>query len=433
MNDLDASVVTLVSHGFADALARSGFDAAHIEDTDARAIYRAALDMLHRAVPVQPKKLNLLSATWGELRDAQTVKELLSLNGSGEASPEIVARKCHERYLLRQAQSVRAKFDTLLKTKPNEIRDWLPTLATEMESVATTGEIYNPNPEAHRGSVVRPVIFKSGLKTYNEMFEGRAEDGGGYRKGWWAVWMGITGQGKSAAAYTQACDGIRQGRKVIFVIKENLETVRARVLLGLTGLTLKEIETETAVEHAPIRHDGQLVTVPELGPFHEKSVRQELLRLWTVRIQDDGLLRLYPWTFFKSASIKRILRDEKPDQLHLDYIDQNDVAGNDKVGGLGKIAGQLEAVTHESESHVSGYFQISADEKKKYEKNDNHEITGPFGSSMVIHTADQAFQTKWWRQPYTQHIRRTKCRAGGLHEEWKMAYLRQYWTYGDLP
>jgi len=432
MNDLDKSVVTLVGHGHTESLAKSGFDMAYIEDSDARAIYRSAIDMLHRATPVKPNRLNLMSATFGELVDPNVVKELLSLNGSGDAVPDIVARKCQDRHLLTQAKTVLEKYGSLVVARPRDIRDWLPTLAADLESVATSGVVYNPNPEAHKGSIIAPVLFRSELKTYNKMFEGRADDGGGYRAGWWIVWLGLSGHGKTTHAYTQAVDAIKQDRRAVFISKENQKTIRGRVLIGLTGLTIKEIESEIAEEqkimHGP---DGQVATVEGLGPFHLKSVRQELLNGWVAKIQDGTRLRLYDWTFFNSARIKRIVRDELPDQLHIDYIDPNDIPGNDKISGLGKISSQLEAIAHSSQTHLSGYFQVSADEKRKYEKSDEHEIGNPFGSSMVTHTSDQQFQTKKWRMPDTQHMRRTKCRAGGLNEEWRMRFNPETWTYID--
>jgi len=434
MNELDATVVTQVTHGHFDTLLKLGFKPEYIEDSDARAIWMAAADMVHRTPAIKPNKLNLLSATTGELKDYDEVKKLLWLNGSGESAPELVVGKSYDRHLQKSSRDVMDKFQRLAVTKPNEIKQWLPVLAQELELIATTGYAYNPNPEAHIGSIVAPIMFPSYLSIYNDMFAGEAGDGGGYRKGWWVVWLGMTGGGKTTNSYTQAIDAIRQGKRQVFVSKENQSQIRARVLLGLTGLTRQEIESGVAVEQDAVREaDGSFFSVEGLGEFYKKDVRQTIMKEWTEQIQDKHLLRLYDWTFAKSSYIKSIISTENPDIVTIDYIDQNDVPGNDKIGGLGKISSELERIAHNSGKHINGYFQISADERKKYEKNDFHSIVGPFGSSMVTHPADQVFQTKKWKEPFTQHTRRTKCRAGGLDKNWVAGFDRIRWVFHDIP
>lgn len=434
MNPLDTTVVTQITHGHFDTLLKLGFKPEYIEDSDAKALWLRAADMVHRSPPVKPNRLNLLSATTGELKDYEGVKQILSMNGTGEAAPEIVVSKSYDRYLLRNARQVIEEFQLQSSTRAGDIKAWLPTLVQKLESVATSGYAYNPNPEVHRGAIVAPVMFRSFLPVFNDMFEGDAGDGGGYRHGWWIVWLGITGGGKSTGSYTMAIDAIRQNKKQVFISKENQSQIRARILLGLTGLTRTEVENGITEEQEALRNpDGTFPEVDGLGPFYKKDVRQELLDGWTRKIQQEQMLRLYDWTFAKSAYIKSIIATEDPDTVTVDYFDPNDVAGNDKVNGLGKISSEMEKLAHNSGKHINGYFQISADERKKYEKSDFHDIIGPFASSSVTHPADQVFQTKKWREPYTQHFRKTKCRAGGLNKNWVADFNRNTWVFDDKP
>ena len=768
MNELDQTVVTAITHGHFDTLLKHGFKPEYIEDSDARAIYFAAAEMVHRTPAIKPNRLNLLSATTGELANYDEVKTILSMNGTGESAPETVVSKSYDRHLQKNARQVWERFQYLSNTKMGEIKQWLPSLAQELEIVATSGYAYNPNPEAHTGSIVAPIMFQSFLSVFNDMFAGEAGDGGGYRQGWWVVWMGHTGGGKCLAkgtpvlmfdgttravetilpgefvmgpdsnprkvlgttrgneemyqvtpvkgepytvneshilspktsgpaatgkhgevvnisvrdylgkgrsirngvefsaqrvpldpyflgiwlgdgtnasahvttmepevleclhnvansfglhirnagetgkattwaitggvsgnngnplmtvmrelgvienkhvpqiyksnnrstrlqvlaglidsdgycsqgshydwiskyevladdicflarslgfaaykkackkscpttdgkiftgdywrvsicgdvdeipcrvprrkanprqqikdvlvtgitvkpvgvgeyygfeldgdglfllgdftvthntsiAYTQAVDAIRHGKKQVFVSKENQSQIRARILLGLTGLTRTEVETGVAEEQEAVRGaDGSYYEIAGLGAFYKQEVRQQILEEWTNEIQANQKLRLYDWSFAKSAHIKSIVATEDPDILTVDYIDQNDVPGNnDKIGGLGKISSEMEKIAHNSGKHINGFFQIAADERKKYEKSDFHDIVGPFGSSMVTHPADQVFQTKKWKEPYTQHIRRTKCRAGGLNKNWVANFDRSRWIFQD--
>jgi hypothetical protein len=435
MNDLDKSIVTLVAHGQADALLKSGFKSEWIEDADARTIFRVAVEMLHRTPVIFPNRINLLASSWGELKDAQEVKRLISLNGTGEAPADVVTTKLYNRYLSKEAQTIEKELHNLLALKPHESQNYLPLIAQKFENLAATGRVYDPTPSSHKGTIVAPVLFKSRLNTINKIFEGRMEDGGGYRAGHWAIILGVSGHGKTSAAITMAVDAISQEQIVAFVCKEKQSQVRARVLLGLTGLTIKEVETELAVQQEPILDsDGQPYMVRdrhgnEIGPWHDSKIRQRIFDNQSARV--DKYMYVYDWSFAKINTIRSIISAVRPAILNVDYIDLSDVNGTDKVSGLGKIAADLETTAHNTGTHINGYWQISNSEKIAYEKNDHHECVGPYGSGMVMHTADTAIQTKKGRIQDTQHIRRTKCRAGGLNEEFLLDYDKSRWIYKD--
>jgi hypothetical protein len=435
MDNLDSALVTLVAHGQTDALLKSGFKSEWIDSNDAKVVFRAAVEMLHRTPIIFPNRINLLAASWGELKDAGEVKKLISLNGTGEAPADVVAGKMYNRFLSKEAQTLEKELHNLLSTKPHEAQNYLPLFAQRLENLAATGRVYNPTPSAHKGSIVAPVLFRSKYNTINKLFEGRMEDGGGWRAGHWCVILGITGHGKSTFGFTSAVDAISQKQVVAFVCKEKQSSVRARILLGLTGLTIKEVETEIAVDQEPIYDsNGNVYMIrnregEEVGPWHERSVRQKVFDQQSAKA--DQYMFIYDWTFSKINTVKSIISAIKPSILNIDYIDVNDVAGNDKVSGLGKIAKDYEDTAHNTGTHINGYFQISNSEKVAYEKNDHHEIPGPYSSGMVMHTADTAFQTKKGRVANTQHILRTKCRAGGANDEFPMDYDTKRWIYKD--
>lgn len=430
MDAIDSAVVTAINHGLTDTLIKSGLQPDWINSNDVRLIYKVAVDLTHRLPPVKPNKLNLLVATSGQLQDLEGIKNLFSLNGTGEVPVDETVKRCRDRFLLREYTTIKSKAEQLALTKPTEIREWLPNIGEEFLSLSKSGKAYNALPSAHKGSIVAPVAFKSCLPTLNRMFEGRAEDGGGYRLGWWVVWLGITGRGKTTMAYTMAVDAIRQAHRVVFISKENQGQIRARVLMGLTDLTVREIETDVAEDQASMfldKHGNPLImrwadgTV--IGEWHKATTRQFLLNYWAKAIECD--LRLYDWSFFNKNGLQTIISIDAPTIINGDYIDANDGAAVDSrnvVNGLGRIGAFLEEMAHTYKVHINGFFQVANDEKKGYEKNDTHEIPGPYGSGMVSHTADQRFQTKWHRLPDRQHFFRTKCRAGGLMEEFTLRY-----------
>jgi hypothetical protein len=435
IDSLDSALVTLVSHGEVDNLIRNGCQIDWIVDDDAKLIYLAAVEMLHGPRPISPNRINLLANCWGQLKDQKTIKQLVSLNGTGEASAPIIADKLLNRYLGNNAKKSVSKFSTLLSQKPNEAKNFLPQFLIEMEHLSKSGQAYDPRPSAHKGSIVPPILFKSRLSALNEIFGGKAQDGGGYRKGWWALWMGATGRGKTSWGYSMTVDGILQDKKVVFISKERQEQVRARVLLGLTGLTLDEIGKEKAAQQTPITDaDGEVAMVRDrmgnvIGPWHEVETRQKILTQYSEKV--ERLLRLYDWSFSPHRQVKAIISAEKPDMVNGDFYDVTDVVGNDKVVGLGVISRENEKIAHETGVHFNGFFQIAGQEKKDYEKNDSHAISGPFGSSMATQFADTVLQTKWDRQPNMQHTRRNKCRLGGLEDSWVMRFDPQRWLFFD--
>jgi hypothetical protein len=436
IDSIDAAVVTLVSHGEVDNLIHNGAQAEWIFDPDAKAIFLAAVEMQHGPKPIRPNRVNLLANTWGQLKDQKTIKHLVGLNGNGEASAPIIADKLLNRYLGNNAQQFIAKFNNLLTQKPNEAKTLLPQFLVEMENLTKSGQAYDPRPSAHKGSIVPPILFRSKLPTYNTIFEGNAKDGGGYRQGWWALWMGATGRGKTTHGYTMSVDGIRQDKKIVFISKERQEQVRARILLGLTGLTLDEIGKEQAIGQAEMRDsNGEVVMAYDktgnvVGPWHEERTRQIFLEAYSEKV--ERLLRLYDWGFSTPRQIRAIISAEKPDMVNGDFYDVTDVVGNDKVVGLGIISRENEKIAHETGIHFNGFFQIAGQEKKDYEKNDSHVIGGPFGSTMATQFADTVLQTKWAKlQANHQHTRRNKCRLGGLEDSWVLPYDPVRWIFFD--
>src|SRR3990167_10408223 len=114
MDPVDQAIIAAIAHGHTDTLLKNGLEPELIRDDDARAIYRAALDLIHRSPPSKPNRVNLLASTWAELRDPETVKGLISLNGTGEVPPDVVVKKVQDRHLSQSAQLLQAKLNLLL-------------------------------------------------------------------------------------------------------------------------------------------------------------------------------------------------------------------------------------------------------------------------------------------------------------------------------
>jgi len=89
--------------------------------------------------------------------------------------------------------------------------------------------------------------------------------------------------------------------------------------------------------------------------------------------------------------------------------------------------------THTTRKSLHGNFQMSNQEALAYQKDPRHIVPSPYGSGAVRHSADQSFQTRIADIPDHQHYLKTKCRAGGLVEEYEAYYDKSRWIYTDLP
>lgn len=444
MDSLSTAVITSVSHGYTETLLKTGLKAEWIDNADARLVYETATSLLRSNKPVNA--LSVLVAADKRFSNVSEVKQLFSLNGTGDVSAETVVVRIKDHHLLNQTNALISKVQELAKNKPEEVGKWLPVVAARMQALNLGGRAYDAKPSAHLGPVVAPVMFKSTLCTYNQMFAGNAEDGGGYRAGWWTVWVGVSGRGKTTHGYTLGCDAVRQSRRVTYIAKENQRQVSARLLLGLTYLTLDEINQHKAKQQAPILDERSIPVMVKdsegaiIGEWHDEKTRQYILDSWMAAL--DVYVRIYNWReHFLSTSVDGIIGNvrnviawDDPDLVMLDYIGPEDVPGNaDKKYGLGEISAGCEDVFHSSAKNGHGFFQMSNAEAAAYQKNPRHEVAGPYGSGSVKHSADQFFQTRMADMPYEQTVLRSKCRASGPIEEYKLAYDRARWVYIDLP
>ena len=436
MNELNAAVITAVAHGFTETLLRNGIKQEWLTDNDARVVLQVATDLYRAKKPIN--RFSLLTGAWGNLANAQEVKHLFSLNGTGEVDPQTVAIKCRNDYLRRNALASAAQITRLAKDKPNEVSAWFPKMAQDALAISRTGMAYDPRPSAHKGSIVSPVMFRSRLETLNKLFKGKADDSGGYREGWWSVWLGITGMGKSTIFYTMACDGIYFGQRVSFIAKENQSQVRARILWALTYLTQKEINNGVAIEQSPMfEPNGQPLMAIDangqpIGEWYKQDVRQFILESWEHKI--EHCLKLYDWSWFNGNGLDAIIAADDPALIFADYIGPEDVQGTQDVKlGLGKIAAGCEDRAHKHSKHIHGSFQVANDEINKYRRNKKHIIPGPYGSGMVSQTADQVAQTRIDDEPNKQHIYKTKCRASDAFQEYTLGYDPSRWIFVDPP
>lgn len=434
LSDLDKAVITSISHGNAETLLKAGLNSEMIDGGDARVIWENTVSLLR-----ENKRVNLLSLlvrSTGQLQNAQGIKQLYSLNGTGDVSPQDVVRKCRDRYLVKEISRLNARASELMQTKPDDVATWLPTFAQKLQSLTLRARAYDPRPSSHLGPVVSPVMFRSQLPTYNKMWEGTAGDHGGYRKGWYTVWIGISGHGKTSSSYTMGWDAVYQSRRIAFISKENQSQVTARLLLALTHLTLSEVSEGKAKHQQPVIDQmGAPLIVNDsagnpIGEWHEEKVRQYILDSWLATL--DCYVRIYDWKHF--GQIKNVVSWDNPDILIVDYIGPEDVSGKaDTKYGLGAISSDLEETAHTTGKNIHAMFQMSNAEAIAYQKNALHIVAGPYGSGAVKHSADQVFQTRKHDSPNLQHHLKTKCRAGGPVEEFILAYDPHRWVYTERP
>src|SRR3990167_9057227 len=309
MDELISAVITAVAHGFTETLLRNGIKQEWLTDNDAKVVLQVATDLYRSKKPIN--RFSLLTGAWGNLVNAQEVKHLFSLNGTGEVDPKTVAVKCRNDYLRRNALASAAQITRLAKDKPNEVSAWFPKMAQDALAISRTGMAYDPRPSAHKGSIVSPVMFRSRLETLNKLFKGKADDSGGYREGWWSIWLAPTGLGKTTMAYTIACDAISQSRRIALLAKENPVQVRARILWALTYLTQKEINQDRAEEQQPILGEDGLPLMAidangdPLGEWHKQEIRQFILESWERKI--ESCLKLYEWEWFNGNGLDSII------------------------------------------------------------------------------------------------------------------------------
>ena len=284
MDDISKAVITSISHNYTETLLHLGLKSDGIPDNDARVLYDAAVELLR-----EKKKVNLLALmvrSSGKLQNAEDVKSIFSLNGKGDVPPEDVVKRVRDNYLQAEVDKLTRRASELRGDKAKEISQWLPIFAQKLQSLTLHARAYDPRPSAHRGQIVAPVMFKSKIRIYNKIFEGRTNDGGGYRGGWYDIWIGPTKRGKTTTAYTIGVDVISQGKRITFISKENENNVEARLLFALSGLTDIEINKRQGMEMQP-RHDadGHIAVWYDtdgniLGEWHDAKTRDVVMHKW---------------------------------------------------------------------------------------------------------------------------------------------------------
>ena len=447
MNPLSEAVVTSINHGFTEQLLKGGLNAEWIPDSDARVVYETAVD-LHRS----GRRVNALSVlvnAQGKIQNLTEVKQLFSLNGTGEVGATDIVRGLRDSNLCSEAKKLRDKLSQLIAKKPDEVYQWLPQVAQRLQALTLSGRAYDARPSPEWGSVVRPVAFRSIFPTFNKMFEGNADDGGGWRSGYYEVWMGPTGFGKSSNGATIGIDACSQNRRVSLIVKEDKDQVTGRLLLALTHLTLDEINKRRAEEQSGMTDRygrrltdefGRPLTVSDsdgniIGEWREQKARQHILDGWFALIYEN--VRIYPWyDYFREdlSLVKNIISWDAPDILVADFIGPEDVKDKEKAYGLGAVSARIQELAHATGTNINAFYQMSNAESEAYKKNKLHVVPGPYGSGAVSHSADVVIQTRKDDIPDRQHYLRTKLRAGGPQiEEFEMAYDRHRWVYCELP
>ena len=318
MDDISTAVITSISHGHTETLLHLGLKPDGVPDSDARVVYDSAVSLLR-----EKKKVNLLALmvrSSGKLQDVESVKSIFSLNGTGDVPPEDVVKRVRDNYLQAEVDKLTKRASELRGDKTKEISLWLPIFTQRLQSLTIHARAYDPRPSAHRGPIVPPILFKSKLKFFNKMTEGNAGDGGGHRAGWWTVWVGESGRGKTSTSYTLGCDAVEQQRRVTFISKENQQQVASRLLLGLTHLTLNEVNSGIARDQPPIldEHGSPMLvydaTGNSLGAWHDEKVRQFIYQSWVESLDVYG--RVYSWKYF--SQIRNVISWDDPDLLIID-------------------------------------------------------------------------------------------------------------------
>src|SRR3990167_6511192 len=167
-----------------------------------------------------------------------------------------------------------------------------------------------------------------------------------------------------------------------------------------------------------------------IGAWHDEKVRQFIYQGWAEALDAYG--RVYSWKYFNQ--IRNVISWDDPDLLIIDYIGPEDMdSKRDLKYALGAFSADCEEMAHTTKKSLHGNFQMSNQEALAYQKNPRHIVPGPYGSGAVRHSADQSFQTRIADIPDHQHYLKTKCRAGGLVEEYEAYYDKSRWIYTDLP
>src|SRR3990167_5780972 len=325
MDDISTAVITSISHGYTETLLHLGLKADGIPNADARVLYDSAVSLIR-----EKKKVNLLALmvrSSGKLQNAESVKSIFSLNGTGDVSPEDVVKRVRDHHLQNEVDRLTRRAQELRGDKTKEISQWLPIFAQKLQSLTLHARAYDPRPSAHRGPIVAPVMFKSKLRFFNQMTEGNAGDGGGHRGGWWTVWLGESGKGKTTTSYMLGCDCVEQQKRVTFISKENEEQVSSRLLLALTHLTINEVNSGVAKAQPLIfdEHGSPLIvydsTGNPIGEWHDERVRQFVYQGWVEALDVYG--KIYKWEYFRQ--IRNVISWDDPDLLILDYIAPEDM------------------------------------------------------------------------------------------------------------
>src|SRR3990167_10439149 len=152
MDDISTAVITSISHGHTETLLHLGLKPEGVSDADARVVYDAAVSLVR-----EKKKVNLLALmvrSSGKLQDAETVKSIFSLNGTGDVPPEDVVKRVRDYYLQNEVDRLTRRASELRSDKTKEKSQRLPIFAQKLQLLTLHARAYDPRPSAHRGPIV---------------------------------------------------------------------------------------------------------------------------------------------------------------------------------------------------------------------------------------------------------------------------------------
>jgi replicative DNA helicase len=312
--------------------------------------------------------LNTISCAQGGF-DPKDLAEIstISSNGYGDVDWRWAMNAVYQGYIARQLTKMTNELGAnLKKTSP---RDIASQMNANLKKLLDTGETYESDPAKIWLHDVPTVKWGSYILGIADGEDGGLL-GGGYRNGQIIVYVAPSGHGKSSMCTAHAIDCALSHKYVSFISTElPPEKVLQRLMMTATGLP-------------------ESVLVSRQGRTTEEH---KFMMEWLDFI--SKFIRIYDGSFFPAPQVERILANDKPDALIIDYMQLfPDMMGRVKSADpIGDYSRSMFAWYGRYKLPIITCAQMSASNAKAFLEGKRDVAPIPYGNSTPLHVASNYF------------------------------------------
>lgn len=292
---------------------------------------------------------------------------------------------------VRHANQVAAKIVELGKSKPTEVRRWLPNMVSTLAQVSHNGQTstWDPDRLYLEGETSMP-LYSTGFGELDAMLKGDHALGG-YRLGDLHAYYSISGGGKSTWSHSVVATGVEYGLRVLYVPRERpRESEVVALYRALCGdkVTLEQLEDrQFGLE------DGEAGT-----PEHEKYEARQRVREQVVipEIKSDSL-----------EELETLIMSLAPHLVVIDPYEGMRLARTKGAGTTWRDSGEASQylLNLSKLCPIVVTQQLSPQQKAEWDKRHTVERIMGFGDNTLLMRSNFAcILGKHWNLPRTVHF-----------------------------